>query len=56
LFLRICVCATTQPELLRFSSRLQIMCVAMISARPVKSLTATRPLLPGVHRPVLDGW
>jgi len=53
LFLRICVCATTQPELPRFSSRLQIMCVAMISARPVKSLTATRPLLPGGASPRL---
>ena len=28
LFLRICVRTTTQPERLRFSSRLQIMCVS----------------------------
>jgi len=53
LFLRICVCTTTQPEPLRFSSRLQIMCVATVSAPPVKSLTATRPLLPGGASPRL---
>ena len=56
LFLRICVRTTTQPEPLRFSSRLQIMCTATVSARPVKSLDGDAPFAPrGIHRPGLDG-
>ena len=51
LFLRICVCATTQPELLRFSSRLQIISAATVSVPPVKFLMATRPLLPAGASP-----
>ena len=46
LFLRICVRTTTQPEPLRFSSRLQIMCTATVSARPVNLLTASAPFAP----------
>jgi len=54
LFLRICVYTTTQPEPLRLSSRLQIMCTATVSAQPVKSLDGDAPYAP--RRCIARAW